>query len=64
MCFKDGQRMGFEIKYQDAPRLSRSMVAALEILKLDKLKIVYPGKMRYSLQDKIEVVPLEQWLLE
>jgi predicted AAA+ superfamily ATPase len=40
------------------------MVAALEILKLDKLKIVYPGKMRYSLQDKIEVVPLEQWLLE
>ena len=64
MCFKDGQRMGFEIKYQDAPRLSRSMVAALEILKLDQLKIVYPGKMRYSLQDKIEVVPLEQWLLE
>ena len=40
------------------------MVAALEILKLDQLKIVYPGKMRYSFQDKIEVVPLEQWLLE
>jgi predicted AAA+ superfamily ATPase len=64
LCFKDGQRMGFEIKYQDAPRLSRSMLAALEILKLDQLKIVYPGKMRYSLQEKIEVVPLEQWLLE
>jgi hypothetical protein len=32
------------------------MVAALEILKLDQLKIVYPGKMRYSLQDKIEVL--------
>jgi hypothetical protein len=64
LCFKDGQRMGFEIKYQDAPRLSRSMLAVLEILKLDQLKIVYPGKMCYSLQDKIEVVPLEQWLLE
>jgi hypothetical protein len=40
------------------------MSAALEILKLDALTVVYPGSARYSLQENIEVVPLEQFLLE
>ena len=64
LCFKEGRRLGFEVKYQDAPRLTRSMSAALEILKLDALTVVYPGSARYSLQENIEVVPLEQFLLE
>jgi predicted AAA+ superfamily ATPase len=64
LCFKEGRRLGFEVKYQDAPRLTRSMVAALEILKLDEFKVIYPGKMRYALNEKIEVVPLEQWILD
>ena len=64
LCFKEGRRLGFEVKYQDAPRLTRSMSAALEILKLDALTVVYPGSARYSLHKNIEVVPLEQYLLE
>jgi predicted AAA+ superfamily ATPase len=64
LCFKDGRRLGFEIKHQDAPRLSKSLLGALEILKLDEFKIIYPGTMRYALHEKIEVVPLEQWLCE
>ena len=64
LCFKEGRRLGFEVKYQDAPRLTRSMVAALEILKLNEFKVIYPGKMRYALNEKIEVVPLEQWILD
>ena len=64
LCFKDGRRLGFEIKHQDAPRWTRSLSAALEILHLDELKIIYSGKLRYSLQEKIEVVPLEDWLLK
>jgi hypothetical protein len=38
------------------------MAAALEILKLDELKVIYPGKLRYVVNEKIEVVPLEEWL--
>jgi uncharacterized protein len=64
LCFKEGRRLGFEVKYQDAPRLTRSMSVALEILKLDALTVVYPGSARYSLHKNIEVVPLEQYLLE
>lgn len=64
LCFKDGRRLGFEIKHQDAPRLSKSLLGALEILKLDEFKIIYPGTMRYALHEKIEVVPLELWLCE
>jgi predicted AAA+ superfamily ATPase len=63
-CFKDGRRLGFEIKHQDAPRLSKSLLGALEILKLDEFKIVYPGTMCYVLHEIIEVVPLERWLCE
>lgn len=64
LCFKEGRRLGFEVKYRDSPRLTHSMLASLEILKLDALKIVYPGSMRYWLQDNIEVVPLEKYLLD
>ena len=63
-CFKDGRRLGFEIKHQYAPRFSKSLLAALEILKLDDFKVIYPGTMRYLLHENIEVVPLEQWLYE
>jgi len=44
--------------------LSKGLLAALEILKLDDFKIIYPGSARYALHEKIEVVPLEQWLVE
>ena len=56
--------MGFEVKHKDAPRLSKGLLAALEILKLDDFKVIYPGTMRYALHEKNEVVPLEQWLCE
>jgi predicted AAA+ superfamily ATPase len=64
LCFKDGKRIGFEIKHQDAPRLTKPLLGALEILKLDEFKIIYPGRMRYPLHEQIEVVPLEQWICE
>jgi hypothetical protein len=54
----------FEVKHKDAPRLSKGLLAALEILKLDDFKVIYPGTMCYALHEKNEVVPLEQWLCE
>jgi len=64
LCFKDGKRLGFEVKHRDAPRLSKSLLGALELLRLDEFKIIYPGRVRYGLEGNIEVVPLEEWLLE
>jgi predicted AAA+ superfamily ATPase len=53
-----GRRLGFEFKCSDAPSMTRSMAIALEDLKLDRLFVVYPGRERYRLQEKVEVIPL------
>ncbi len=54
----DGKRVGFEFKFADAPRLTRSMSTAVELLDLDTLHVVYPGEATYSLATRIRAVPL------
>jgi uncharacterized protein len=49
---------GVEFKYEDAPRLTRSMRTAVEDLKLERLWIVNPGKTAYRLTEKVQVLPL------
>ena len=41
---KNGKRLGFEFKYTDSPKITKSMHIALEDLKLDHLYIIFPGK--------------------
>jgi hypothetical protein len=60
VLFKDGRRIGVECKRADAPTLTPSMRIALSDLKLDELHVVYPGEKRYTLTDKVEVVPLAE----
>jgi len=61
LLFKDGQRVGVEVKRADAPVLTPSMTIALRDLKLDALYVVYPGDRRYPLAPRVEAVPL--WAL-
>ena len=53
-----GLNWGVEFKYQDAPRLTRSMKAAMEELELAGLWVIYPGRTSYRLAEKILVLPL------
>ena len=53
-----GRNWGVEFKYEDAPRLSRSMKTAVEDLELERLWVVYPGKAAYRLAEKVQVIPL------
>lgn len=62
LLFKDGRRIGVEIKRADAPRLTASMRVALEDLRLDRLMVIYPGERRYSLTDRVEVVPFTEMM--
>jgi len=57
LLIKDGVRPGLEIKRADAPRLTPSMRHAVADLKLDALWVIYPGKHRYPLADRVEVLP-------
>ena len=55
-----GKRYGFEIKYTDAPRTTRSMRTAQHDLNLERLFVVYPGAESYSLDDRIDVLPVTE----
>lgn len=56
--FKNGKRLGFEFKYADAPRTTKSMHSALRDLNLDKLFIIYPGDKTFPVAEKITVASL------
>lgn len=58
LFFRGGKRYGVEVKYTDAPRVTRFMRTALADLDLERLYIVYPGEERYDLDERIEVLPV------
>lgn len=60
LLMQGNRRLGFEIKYADAPSLTPSMRNALEDLKLDSLEVIYPGRRAYSLHERVRVVPMAQ----
>jgi len=62
LLFKDGRRIGVECKRADAPTLTPSMRVALTDLKLDELRVIYPGVVRYPLGERVEVVPLAEFV--
>ena len=56
---KSGKLYGLEVKYSDAPKMTKSMHSALAELNLEKLFVLYPGKDTYRLDNKIEVIGIE-----
>ena len=60
MVMAKGKRWGFEVKYQDAPTITKSMRIAMQDLKLERLWVVYPGQSGYPMDEKIECVSVAQ----
>jgi predicted AAA+ superfamily ATPase len=58
LLFTDQGRIGYEVKYTDHPRTTRSMHTAIDVLQLDELRIVYPGHREFPLTKKIRAVGL------
>lgn len=58
MVMKDGKRIGYEFKCEDAPQLTKSLRTATEDLRLDKVFIVYPGKKSYRLDQRTDVISM------
>lgn len=58
MVVAKGKRWGFEVRYQDAPTITKSMRIAMEDLRLERLWVVYPGATGYPMDEKIECVSL------
>jgi len=61
LIFNKGGRMyGVEIKRQDAPTMTKSIQTALECLDIERIAVIYPGKRRYSVHKKVDVVPFDE----
>jgi predicted AAA+ superfamily ATPase len=56
LVLHQGKRYGFEIKYADAPKTTKSMREAIKTLELTKLFIAYPGSKSYVVDEHIEAV--------
>ena len=52
-------RVGFEIKYTDTPKTTKSMRIAIEDLELDHLYVVYPGTPSFPLDASITALALK-----
>jgi len=56
------RRLGFEIKFTDEPRTSRSMHAAIEHLELESLDVFHAGQQTFPMGERIRAVALERIL--
>ncbi len=61
LLFKEGQKLGFEVKYTDHPKITLSMQHAVKLLGLQKLYVVIPGALKFPLTEQIEVKGIEQF---
>jgi predicted AAA+ superfamily ATPase len=59
LILAEGRRLGYEVKYTDQPRITRSLRTACDDLRLDALRVVYPGQCRFRLTKDIEAVGLD-----
>lgn len=57
---KEGKRYGVEFKFNEAPKVTKSMRVAIKDLSLEHVWIIYPGENEYPVDEKISVVPLRQ----
>lgn len=60
MFFHQGKRYGIEIKFSEAPEVTRSMHTAIQDLELAHLWVIYPGSQDYPVHEHITVYPLQQ----
>ena len=60
LFFRNGRSYGIEIKFKEAPKVTKSMNIAIETLGLTHLWVVYPGMHIYPASDKITMLPLSE----
>lgn len=64
LVFRGGKRLGFEIKYGDAPRFTPSMRAAQKDLALDRLFLVTPAIESAPIAPGVEAASIERCMAE
>ena len=60
LILENGRRLGFEMKFSEAPEVSRSMYNIVDALRLDQLYVVCPGRESYPVTERIGVLSVLQ----
>ncbi len=55
-----GHRYGIEVKFNEAPKITKSMKIALDDLALDHLWVIYPGQEVFPVHEKITMWPIQK----
>lgn len=55
-----GRRLGVEFKFNESPKVTKSMHIALNDLKIEQLFVIDPGPHRFPADEKIMVWPVHQ----
>lgn len=57
-----GKKLGFEFKYTDAPKMTRSMQIARQDLGLDHLTLIVPGDVDFALGESVSAKSLKNYI--
>lgn len=60
VAIRGQRRRGFELKFTDSPKVSKSMLVALEDLRLDRIDVVHAGSHSFPLREKIWATSIEK----
>jgi uncharacterized protein len=60
LSIEHGRRIGYEFKCSETPASSKSIRIALDDLKLDELRIVFPGPKGFPIDNKISAITLDE----
>jgi len=55
-----GRRLGFEVKFAEAPKATASMRSAVKELNLDHLWVVHPGVHEFPMDQGITALPMQR----
>lgn len=61
---KQGKFTAYEIKFTDAPQMTKSIHHALQDLPIEHCYVIYPGNRDYPLSDKVTVRGLKNYLMQ
>jgi len=59
LFFANGKRYGIEVKFSEAPDVTRSIHIALQYLGLEHVWVIYPGSQAYPAHKQITIWPLQ-----
>ena len=58
LVFDDGRRLGFEVKFSEAPVVTKPMRSVRRLLALDHLFLICPTRDAYPVDARISVLPV------